>query len=72
MHGILSLVGQGYVATPLPDEEIEWLRTALQQRAFEPHSYLSEGTNVRIKASPLSGGEAWFQGLRAASESFLR
>ena len=55
--GVLSLVGCGYDPTPLPDAEIEWLRSGLHLRHFEPHPYLVVGERVRIKAGPLEGME---------------
>lgn len=55
--GVLSLVTRGNSPAPLPDGEIEGLRTALQLRNFEPHPYLTVGAKVRIKAGPLLGME---------------
>jgi transcription antitermination factor NusG len=55
--GVLSLVGCGYDPTPLPDSEIEWLRSGLHLRNFEPHPYLVVGERVRIKAGTLAGME---------------
>ena len=55
--GVLSIVGRGYEPTPLPDFEIESLRSGLHLRKFEPHSSLAVGTPVRIKVGPLEGME---------------
>ena len=55
--GVLSIVGSGYQPTPLPDFEIEALRSALQVRNFEPHPYLVIGERVRVKKGPLDGME---------------
>jgi len=55
--GVLSLVGFGRILTPLPDFEIEALRSALGQRKLEPHPYLVVGERVRIKAGPMTGME---------------
>jgi transcription antitermination factor NusG len=55
--GVLSLVGFGRNLAPLPDFEIEALRTGLGQRKIEPHPYLIIGERVRIKAGPLTGME---------------
>ena len=55
--GVVSLVGCGKVPTPLPDFEIESLRTGLRLRRFEPHPYLVTGARVRIKAGALAGME---------------
>jgi transcription antitermination factor NusG len=55
--GVLSIVGCGYEPTPLPDFEVEALRSGLHLRNFEPHPYLVVGERVRIKAGPLEGME---------------
>lgn len=55
--GVLSMVGRGYDPTPLPDFEMESLRSGLHQRKFEPHPFLVIGTRVRIKVGPLEGME---------------
>lgn len=55
--GVLSIIGMGREASPLPDFEIESLRSGLHLRAFEPHPYLIVGERVRIKAGPLAGME---------------
>jgi transcription antitermination factor NusG len=53
--GLLMFVGAGRTATPLPQAEIERLRTELPLRKFEPHPYLILGSKVRIVAGPLAG-----------------
>jgi len=55
--GVLSLVGFGRTLAPLPDFEIEALRSGLGQRKIEPHPYLVIGERVRIKAGPMTGIE---------------
>jgi transcription antitermination factor NusG len=55
--GVLSLVGFGRNPAPLPDFEIEALRSALGYRKIEPHPYLVVGERVRIKAGPMTGME---------------
>ena len=55
--GVLSLVGFGRTLAPLPDFEIEALRTALGLRKIAPHPYLVIGDRVRIKAGPMNGME---------------
>lgn len=55
--GVLSLVGFGRTLAPLPDFEIEALRSGLGQRKIEPHPYLVIGERVRIKAGPMMGME---------------
>lgn len=55
--GVVSLVGFGRTLAPLPDFEIEALRSALGQRKIEPHPYLVIGERVRIKCGPMAGME---------------
>jgi transcription termination/antitermination protein NusG len=55
--GVLSLVGFGREPAPLPDHEIEALRSGLGLRKIEPHPYLVIGKRVRIKAGALAGME---------------
>jgi len=55
--GVLSLVGFGRTLAPLPDFEIEALRSGLGQRKLEPHAYLVVGERVRIKTGPMTGME---------------
>ncbi len=53
--GLLAFVGPGRSATPIPDDEIDWLRRELPLRKVEPHPYLTVGRKVRITAGPLAG-----------------
>jgi len=55
--GVVSLVGFGRIPAPLPDFEIEALRSGLGQRKIEPYPYLVIGERVRIKAGPMTGLE---------------
>ncbi len=55
--GVLSLVGSGRTLAPLPDVEIEALRSGLGRRKIEPYPYLVIGERVRIKAGPMMGME---------------
>ncbi|SRR6266700_6712284 len=55
--GVLSFVGSRREAWPLPDFEIEKLRTGLGQLNAEPHPYLATGDRARIRSGPLSGVE---------------
>jgi transcription antitermination factor NusG len=52
--GVLSIVG-GWKPTPLPDFEIESLRSGLPRRSAEPHPLMATGEKVRIKAGPFAG-----------------
>ena len=53
--GVLSLVGSGREPTPLPDSDIESLRSGLPLRDCEPHPYLVAGEKVRIHSGALAG-----------------
>jgi transcription antitermination factor NusG len=55
--GVLSLVRFGRTLAPLPNLEIEALRSAAGQRKIEPHPYLVIGERVRIKTGPMTGME---------------
>ena len=55
--GLVSLVGNGRQPCPLPEFEMESLRSGLCQRRFAPHPYLSAGHKVRIRAGALAGLE---------------
>lgn len=66
--GLVMFVGSGRRATPLPDGEMEQLRTELSLRKFEPHPYLTVGSKVRIVAGPLAG----YQGILQLRKSAIR
>ena len=53
--GVIRLVGINGRATPLPDDEIEKLRTSLASCKAEPYPFLTAGKQVRIRSGPLSG-----------------
>lgn len=55
--GVVSLVGFGRTLAPLPDFEIETLRSSIGLRKIEPHPYLVVGERVRIKAGSMTGME---------------
>ena len=55
--GVFSIVGSRTEPWPLPDHEIETLRSGLSQYKHEPYPYLVTGDRVRIMAGPLSGME---------------
>jgi len=55
--GVLSLVGFGRALAPLPDSEIEALRSGVGQRKIKPYPYLVVGERARIKAGPMAGME---------------
>lgn len=55
--GVLSLVCSGGKPVPLPELEIEALRSAVPALSCEPHPYLVVGERVRVKSGPLMGME---------------
>ena len=55
--GVVSLVGSQGKATPLPDAEIDLLRSGLHLRHVEPYPYLKIGSRARIRSGPLAGLE---------------
>lgn len=56
--GILAIVsGTGGEMAPLPQEEIEALRTGLPLRQAEPHPLLTVGQRARIRTGALAGLE---------------
>jgi len=66
--GVLSLVGVAGKPTPLPDSEIEALRSSFRVREFEPYPYLSVGQRARIRSGPLEG----FEGIVVRKDNRLR
>lgn len=56
--GVARLVGFSGQPYPLPEGEIERLRTGIRNSLrIEPHPYLNAGSRVRIKSGPLAGAE---------------
>jgi transcription antitermination factor NusG len=56
--GVVRLVGFNGRPYPVPDAEIESLRTGTQNGLrFLPHPYLNVGSRVRVKHGPLEGIE---------------
>jgi transcription antitermination factor NusG len=55
--GVLSIVGSSKEAWPLPDFEIDALRSGLRERKIEPHPYLVVGERVRIMTGVMAGVE---------------
>lgn len=57
-HGIVSFVGSGVCGTPIPDQQIDDLRTVLfHKMPCQPHPYLAIGKRVRIRGGALDGVE---------------
>jgi transcription antitermination factor NusG len=56
LPGVVRLVNFNGHPAPLPEQDIEALRNALEQRIYaEPHPYLRIGRRVRIVHGPLAG-----------------
>lgn len=55
--GVQRIIGSGNKPAPLPDFEIESLRTDLPKCTFEPHPLLTVGDRARIKAGAMAGME---------------
>jgi transcription antitermination factor NusG len=52
--GVLGFVGSERQGTPIPDEQIESLRTAINERIpCFPHAFISAGRRVRIRGGSL-------------------
>lgn len=76
--GVIRMIGSHGQLTPLPEIEVEQIRTTLQARDAQPHPLLTVGRRVRVKAGPLRGLEGIIvrepRGLRivVAIESIMR
>jgi transcription antitermination factor NusG len=56
--GVLGFVGCERQGTPIPDEQIESLRTAISENIpCFPHAFISVGKRVRIRGGSLDGVE---------------
>ncbi len=56
--GVLGFVGSERQGTPIPEEQIESLRTAIREKIpCYPHAFLSAGRRVRIRGGSLDGVE---------------
>ncbi len=53
--GVLQIVGNGKESLPLPDAEIEFLRSGLRGMRVEPFRELLVGQKVRIRSGGLEG-----------------
>jgi len=57
-HGVVGFVGPRGVATPVPDSQIEGVRTLLAQDVpFKNHAFLHVGQKIRIRGGSLDGVE---------------
>jgi transcription antitermination factor NusG len=53
--GVLHIVGNSREGIPVPDAEIEFLRSGFCGRKMEPYRDLVAGQKVRIKSGPMEG-----------------
>ncbi len=57
-HGVISFVGVHGQGTPIPDHQIDDLRTVLTRKiALDPYPYLKVGQRVRVRGGCLDGIE---------------
>jgi transcription antitermination factor NusG len=57
-NGVINFVGLRNAGTPIPESEIESVRTLLTRGiGFQSHSFLNVGQRVRIRGSSLDGVE---------------
>jgi transcription antitermination factor NusG len=69
--GALSFVGNERLGTPIPDEEIGSLRTAIREKIpYALHPYVSVGKRVRIRGGSLDGVEGILVG-QGADQSLV-
>jgi len=58
VEGVLGLVGARCEGTPIPDEQIDAVRTLVEERTpLSPHPFLKIGQRVRIRGGALDGVE---------------
>jgi transcription antitermination factor NusG len=58
VHGIVSFVGPNGSGTPIPDQQIDGLRTLMHHKTpCQSHPYLAVGQRVRIRGGALDGVE---------------
>ena len=56
VSGVVEIVGSGHRPEPIPDREIEALKTLMTSvLPFDPHPYLHEGMAVEVLRGPLQG-----------------
>jgi transcription antitermination factor NusG len=61
--GVLGFVGSDRMGTPIPNEEIKNLQTAIREKVpFAFHPYLTVGKRVRIRGGSLDGMEGILAG----------
>lgn len=53
--GVMSILGFGNEAIPVPESEIEAIQTVLQSGAATPCAYLSKGQRIRVSGGCMEG-----------------
>jgi len=53
--GVINMVGNGREYIPLPDSEIEFLRSGLTEQRVEPYRELVVGRQVRVRRGAMQG-----------------
>lgn len=53
-RSVLRFVSCGAKPAPIPDEEMDALRSALQFRDAQPHPFLTKGRRVRVRSGALA------------------
>jgi transcription antitermination factor NusG len=70
--GVVQLVGFDGTPTPMPNEEIEAIRSGFATEwKIAPHPYLKIGRRVRITRGPLAGIEGFLQQRRGSCRFIL-
>jgi transcription antitermination factor NusG len=68
LPGVISIVGAARQPIPLPDADIDALRSGIHLLHAEPHSFLRAGDRVKIRNGPLAG----MTGILARKKNNLR
>ncbi len=55
--GVIHIVSNGREQVPVPDAEIELLRSGMREKTMEPYRELAVGKKVRIKSGSMEGVE---------------
>jgi transcription antitermination factor NusG len=59
---VVRILGYGFIAVPIPDAEIEAVRTIMSvPESVRPCAFLAQGDRVRVRYGPLTGLEGFVQ-----------
>lgn len=71
--GVVNIVGCGTVLTPVPNEEIEAVRTIVNSKvAVKPWPYLHTGDTIRMQQGPLAGIEGVVVEMKSCTRLIVR